>query len=48
MAIEIKRLFGETNLKETKILVMGGHEEGVVAFGKNIDEAGKILMDLVL
>ena len=48
MAIEIQRLFTETNLRDQKILAMGGHEEGVISFGKNIDDAGKILMDLVL
>ncbi len=48
MAIEIHRLFKETNLKDKKILAMGGHEEGIVAFGRNIDEAGKLLLDIVL
>jgi L-ribulose-5-phosphate 4-epimerase len=47
MAVEIQRLFTETNLGDKKILAMGGHEEGVISFGKTIDEAGKILMDLV-
>ena len=45
MAKEILRLFKETNLIEKKILVMAGHEEGIVTFGKTLDEAGEILLD---
>jgi L-ribulose-5-phosphate 4-epimerase len=44
MAREIKRLFTETGVKNEKILVMGGHEEGIIAFGKAMDEAGKTLL----
>jgi len=47
MAKEILRLFRETNLIEKKILIMAGHEEGIVTFGKTLDEAGKILQDEV-
>jgi len=47
MAKEILRLFKETNLIEKKILVMAGHEEGIVTFGKTLDEAEKILEDEV-
>lgn len=46
MALEIKRLFNSSDLIETKILVMGGHEEGVIAFGNNLEEAGKLTMSL--
>lgn len=45
MANEIKRLFKETTLSAEKILVMGGHREGIISFGKHLDEAGSILMD---
>ena len=45
MAKEILRLFRETNLIEKKILIMAGHEEGIVTFGKTLDEAGKILLN---
>jgi L-ribulose-5-phosphate 4-epimerase len=44
MAYEIIRLFKETNVKEKKIVVMTGHEEGIISFGRNLDEAGEILM----
>jgi len=44
MALEIKRLFNTTKLIEQKILVMAGHEEGVISFGKDLEEAGDIIL----
>ncbi len=46
MALEVKRLFKDAKLDEKKIFVMAGHEEGIVAFGKDLDEAGEILFSL--
>lgn len=45
IAEEIIRLFKEDNLMEKKILVMGGHREGIISFGVNLKEAGKILLE---
>jgi L-ribulose-5-phosphate 4-epimerase len=45
MANEIKRLFNETPVAVEKILVMGGHKEGIIAFGPTLEEAGKILIN---
>lgn len=36
MANEIDRLLSTTNLKEDKILVMAAHEDGLIAFGKDL------------
>jgi L-ribulose-5-phosphate 4-epimerase len=47
MAREIFRLFRETDVKEKKILVMGGHKEGIISFGENLDEAGKNLLNYI-
>ena len=44
MAKEMMRLYKDTDLRDRKILVMGGHEEGIISFGRNLDEAGKILL----
>jgi hypothetical protein len=44
MGREILRLFKTGNLWERKLVVMGGHEEGVVSFGRTLDEAGEALM----
>jgi ribulose-5-phosphate 4-epimerase/fuculose-1-phosphate aldolase len=45
MANEIKRLFDETALSKEKIIVMGGHREGIISFGKDLEEAASILTD---
>ncbi len=44
MAKEIMRLFDETDVQKKKIIVMAGHEEGVISFGNDLDEAGKMLL----
>ncbi len=44
MAKEIIRLFDETNLKNEKMLVMAGHEEGIISFGKDLNEAGNLIL----
>ena len=44
MAYEIMRLFKETDVPSRKILVMAGHEGGIVTFGKNLQEAFEVLM----
>lgn len=44
MAGEIKRLFRETALPQ-RIFAMGGHEEGIISFGKNIGAAADALLE---
>jgi ribulose-5-phosphate 4-epimerase/fuculose-1-phosphate aldolase len=39
MANEIRRLLEATNFIKSQILVMAGHEDGLIAFGKDIAEA---------
>ena len=45
MAAEIIRLVNEPAIASQRILAMAGHEEGVLCFGINEDEAGTILMN---
>ncbi len=47
MAKEIFRLFDEENLAGEKILVMAGHEDGIICFGNDLDEAADILLNLI-
>jgi L-ribulose-5-phosphate 4-epimerase len=47
MALEMFRLFEEENLADRKILAMAGHEDGVICFGSNLEEAGKVLLNEV-
>ena len=44
MAYEIMRLFKTTDVQSRKILVMAGHEGGIVTFGKNLEDAFGVLM----
>ena len=44
MAREIMRLCQEKETKKLKIIVMSGHKEGIITFGKNLTEAGNILL----
>jgi len=44
MALEVARLGRESALAERQILSMAGHEDGVIAFGRSLDEAGRVLM----
>jgi hypothetical protein len=45
MAREIIRLCREARLMDCKILVMSGHEEGIISFGSSLDEAGAVLLN---
>lgn len=44
MALEVKRLFRESKLKSIKLLAMAGHQDGLIAFGANLKEAGNLLL----
>ena len=44
MACEVLRLFATTNVRERKLFVMAGHVDGIVSFGRNLDEAFRSLI----
>jgi hypothetical protein len=44
MAYEIMRLFKAGNVRTRNILIMAGHEGGIIALGKNLEEAFGVLM----
>lgn len=44
MAAEVHRLYRSSALAETRILAMGGHEDGVIAFGRDAAEAGQVVV----
>lgn len=46
MAYEIIRLMGLAETQNKKVFVMGGHFEGIVAFGKTIEEAARRILVL--
>ncbi|MGM5485540.1 MAG: HAD-IA family hydrolase, partial [Nanobdellota archaeon] len=45
IAKEIKRLYKETELKDKKIAVLGGHKEGLIAFGNDLEEAFSVIKE---
>jgi ribulose-5-phosphate 4-epimerase/fuculose-1-phosphate aldolase len=47
MAAEVRQLL-QTGAAHGHILVMGGHEDGVISFGETTDEAGRALCDWLL
>ena len=44
MAYEVMGLFKLTDVQSRKILVMGGHEGGIIAFGRDFEEAFTVLI----
>jgi L-ribulose-5-phosphate 4-epimerase len=44
MAYEIVRLFQVGDVQSRKIFIMAGHEGGIVAFGRDLEEAFAVLM----
>lgn len=44
MAEEVARLFQETHVEARRLFSMGGHEDGIVAFGRTAEEAGQALL----
>ncbi len=44
IAREVQRLYRQTSFSERKVAVLGGHKEGLVAFGKNLEDAYQALI----
>ena len=44
MAAEVERLYRDGIFAERRILAMGGHEDGVLVFGRSPEDAGQVLL----
>jgi ribulose-5-phosphate 4-epimerase/fuculose-1-phosphate aldolase len=44
MAQEVARLFIETDVSQQQLFAMGGHTDGVIAFGNSVQQAGDTLL----
>jgi hypothetical protein len=44
MAMEISRLLKDPSVWKRQMIVMAGHEGGIISFGTSLDEAGTVLM----
>jgi L-ribulose-5-phosphate 4-epimerase len=47
MAYAIERLFRETDVRDAGVFVMGGHREGLMSFGRTLEEAGERILAAV-
>ena len=48
MAYETLRLLKEGATQKQKIIVMAGHKEGIIAWGRDLDEAGKVILEKIV
>jgi ribulose-5-phosphate 4-epimerase/fuculose-1-phosphate aldolase len=46
MAGEISRITSLLTTLDKKVIIMGGHEEGIIAFGKTVEEATRMILQL--
>ena len=44
MAMAIQELLGKQEVKDRRVIVMAGHPDGILFFGKNLDEAGAFIL----
>jgi L-ribulose-5-phosphate 4-epimerase len=45
MLKEVERLYHDTDLRFINLFVMGGHEEGMVAYARNLEEACEVILE---
>jgi hypothetical protein len=48
MCREVEQLYRTSDLPDRKILVMAGHEEGIISFGHTCEEAFQVLVNYYL
>jgi len=46
MAFEISKIMMQYETLDKKVFVMGGHEEGIISFGKTVEEAALAILEL--
>ncbi len=47
MAYEVKRLYNEGPMQKNPVMIMAGHDEGIITFGKDFKEAMDVLEALM-
>ena len=43
MAAETRRLFAETDVRQTGMFAMAGHEDGIISFGETAKQAADVM-----
>jgi L-ribulose-5-phosphate 4-epimerase len=46
MALAVQSLAAEMRMKDEKIIIMGGHREGILAFGENLEDATTQIIEI--
>jgi len=46
MALEIQRVLMSQEIGSKRVVVMGGHEEGIISYGKTVEEAVLAMLKL--
>lgn len=46
MALAVQSLAAEMEISDEKIIIMGGHREGILAFGQNLEEATTQIIEI--
>jgi L-ribulose-5-phosphate 4-epimerase len=46
MALAVQSLAAEMRMKDENIIIMGGHREGILTFGKNLEEATTQIIEI--
>lgn len=47
MAIEMERIYNNSDMHDCGVIAMAGHEDGVISFGATANEAGDLMMELL-
>ena len=47
MANEFRTLYRDTDFRRTQLAVMGGHEDGILGYGRTLEAAATRVLDLV-
>jgi L-ribulose-5-phosphate 4-epimerase len=46
IALAVRNLFVSGEMGKDKVIIMGGHKEGIIAFGKNLEDTGNEILKL--
>jgi L-ribulose-5-phosphate 4-epimerase len=48
IALAVKSLCLQESLTNNEVIIMGGHKEGIIAYGNNLDDAGNKILDMLI
>ena len=48
IALAVKSLCLQESLTDNEVIIMGGHKEGIIAYGNNLDDAGNKILAILI